>query len=250
MQALPILTCEPLNVTTSVRGEWSWHVNSIVACCHSAKLCAYAARHFRSQHSKAYRKTSAFKCFLRCSDAFRKFSPCEVYEKVLGALSLLHPKTKLFALEFRRILEILCLQFCRKGSRRIFMIFASKNEAVCREVLTHFGSSPHSRFTKRFHGAFSRFMRPKAKLFSVKFRGILEVFSMQALWRSSWRTFTINASKNVTVCREVQTRFGTSPLARFIEKVMGEISRFMRLKTKLFAVKLRRILEVFSVQAL
>ena len=30
--------------------EWSWHVNSIVACCHSAKLCAYAARDFRSQY--------------------------------------------------------------------------------------------------------------------------------------------------------------------------------------------------------
>jgi len=30
--------------------EWSWHVNSNVACCHSAKLCAYAARDFRSQH--------------------------------------------------------------------------------------------------------------------------------------------------------------------------------------------------------
>jgi len=29
--------------------EWSWHVNSIVACCHSAKLCAHAARNFRSQ---------------------------------------------------------------------------------------------------------------------------------------------------------------------------------------------------------
>ena len=29
--------------------EWSWHVNSIVACCHSAKLCAYAARDFLSQ---------------------------------------------------------------------------------------------------------------------------------------------------------------------------------------------------------
>ena len=24
--------------------EWSWHVISIVACCHSAKLCAHAAR--------------------------------------------------------------------------------------------------------------------------------------------------------------------------------------------------------------
>ena len=30
--------------------EWSWHVNSVVACCHSAKLCAYAARDFRSQY--------------------------------------------------------------------------------------------------------------------------------------------------------------------------------------------------------
>ena len=29
--------------------EWSWHVNSIVACCHNAKLCAHAARDFRSQ---------------------------------------------------------------------------------------------------------------------------------------------------------------------------------------------------------
>ena len=29
--------------------EWSWHVNSIVVCCHSAKLRAYAARDFRSQ---------------------------------------------------------------------------------------------------------------------------------------------------------------------------------------------------------
>ena len=24
--------------------EWSWHVNSMVACCHGAKLCAHAAR--------------------------------------------------------------------------------------------------------------------------------------------------------------------------------------------------------------
>ena len=30
--------------------EWSWHVNSIVAYCHSTKLCAHAARDFRSQH--------------------------------------------------------------------------------------------------------------------------------------------------------------------------------------------------------
>jgi len=29
--------------------EWSWHVNSIVACCHSVKLWAYATLDFRSQ---------------------------------------------------------------------------------------------------------------------------------------------------------------------------------------------------------
>jgi len=29
--------------------EWSWTVNSIVAYCHSAKLCAHAAQDFRSQ---------------------------------------------------------------------------------------------------------------------------------------------------------------------------------------------------------
>jgi len=30
--------------------EWSRQVNSIVACCHSIKLCAHAARAFRLQH--------------------------------------------------------------------------------------------------------------------------------------------------------------------------------------------------------
>jgi len=31
--------------------EWPWHVNSIVPCWLSAKLCAYAARDFWSQHN-------------------------------------------------------------------------------------------------------------------------------------------------------------------------------------------------------
>jgi len=39
VEALPILSCERLNLMTSVRGEWLWRMISIVACCHSAKLC-------------------------------------------------------------------------------------------------------------------------------------------------------------------------------------------------------------------
>jgi len=33
--------------------EWSWHVISILASCHNAKLCAYATRAFRSQQNGA-----------------------------------------------------------------------------------------------------------------------------------------------------------------------------------------------------
>jgi len=36
--------------------EWSRRVISIVACCHSAKLCAHAARDFRSQQNVAVTK--------------------------------------------------------------------------------------------------------------------------------------------------------------------------------------------------
>jgi len=35
--------------------EWSWHVISIVVCCHSVELCALAARAFRSQQTWSYR---------------------------------------------------------------------------------------------------------------------------------------------------------------------------------------------------
>jgi len=38
--------------------------------------------------------------------------------------------------------------------------------------------------------------------------------------------------------------------ARFTEKVVGAIPHFVRPKTKLLAVKFRRILEVFALQAL
>ena len=47
-------TCAKKNTTYMWREqaiiEWSWHVISIVACCHSVKLCGYAARAFRLQH--------------------------------------------------------------------------------------------------------------------------------------------------------------------------------------------------------
>jgi len=134
-------------------------------------------------------------------------------------------------------------------------------------------------------GAFSQFLRPKTKLFAVKFRRILEVLCLQVLKKKFWAQFhdlcvqklscllwssgafwkfsacefyrkscgrnsTICASKNEAVCCEVQTHFESSLPASFKEKVLGAIPRFVHPKTKLFAVKFRRSLEVFALQAL
>ena len=97
--------------------------------------------------------------------------------------------------------------------------------------------------------AFSRFVRQKTNLLAVKSRRILEVFTLQVK-KSSGRIFTIFASKNEDVSREIQTQFGSSLPAIFKEIVLGAISRVLRPKTNLFAVKFRHILEVFAFQAL
>jgi len=67
--------------------------------------------------------------------------------------------------------------------------------------------------------------------------------------KSSGCIFAIYVFKNEAACREVQTHSGCSPLARFMKKVLGAISRFMCPKSKRFAVEFRRILEVFALTA-
>ena len=102
----------------------------------------------------------------------------------------------------------------------------------------------------------------KNELFPVKFRRISEVFFQQDIQKKFWAQFhelcvqqwsclpwrtdvfwtlyackvyrksfgcivTIFASKNKAVCLEVQTHFGSSLRARFAEKVLGAISRFV-----------------------
>ena len=156
-------------------------------------------------------------CLPWSSCGFWKFSPRKLYTKVMGPFSrFLHSKMKLFAVEFRPILEVLCLQGLHK------------------KFWAHFYDSCVQKWScfLRSSDAFRKFSP-------------CEVYN-----ESSGHIIMTYASKNVTVWRDVQTHLGTFLLARFMQKVLGEISRFMRLKTKLFAVKLTRILEVFSVQAL
>ena len=98
------------------------------------------------------------------------------------------------------------------------------------------------RFRKFFlMGAFSRFWGPNMKLFAIAFRCILEIFALWCLRQKFWAHFSIFASKTKTVCCEVQTHFGRSPLARFTTKFLGPFSPCMCPKMKLFSVKFRRI---------
>ena len=60
-------------------------------------------------------------CFVRSSDSFWKLSPCEVY---------------------------------KNSSGRIITTFASKNEVVCRDVQTDFGSFPSASFIKKIGARF------------------------------------------------------------------------------------------------
>jgi len=83
----------------------------------------------------------------------------------------------------------------------------------------------------------------------VKFRRILEALRIQGLQKHFWAHFHHFASKNEAVCREIQTDFGRFLRASFIKKIWAPaFSRFLRPKTELFAVTLRRILEVFALR--
>ena len=66
-------------------------------------------------------------------------------------------------------------------------------------------------------------MCPKTKLFAAKLDALWKYSASKVYRISSGRNFTIYASKNEAVFREVETHFGSSPPARFAEKSSGRI---------------------------
>jgi len=164
----------------------------------------------------------------------------------------MRPKMKLFAVELRRILEVLCLRvlqkkfwaifhdlcvqkrsclpwnsdafwkfsackFQRKSSGRNSTIFVLKNEAVCCEVQTHFRSFRLASFVKRVLGAFLRFMHPKTKLFAVKFRRIFEVLALRGLWkifRAHYHDLCVQKLNCLPWCSDAFQKFSASKVYR------------------------------------
>jgi len=108
-------------------------------------------------------------CLLWRSDAFWKFSLCKLYKKFLGSFSR-------FCVQKRS-----CLSWNSEAFWKLSVYKVCREGSFCFEVHTHFGSSLPVTFTEKVMGACSWFMRPKTKLFAVKFRRILEALRLQDL---------------------------------------------------------------------
>ena len=225
----------------------------------------------------------------------------------MGAFSrFMCPKTKLFAVEFRRILEFSSCKVYRKSYGRIFTIYVSKNEVVSCEVQTHFGNFHLARFIEKFWAHYHEVCVWKRSCLPWSSGAFLKFIACKFCRKGSGRIFTIFASKNETLswswdavwkfslcevykkfwahfhdlCVQKRSCFPWSlPLetASFVSSgklhcVSCEachrnyrvviiiiviirqwqiaLSRFLRPTPMLFTGKFRRILEVFSMQSL
>jgi len=206
--------------------------------------------HFRNLSRS---QVTAWRCnsepWKKCSDIVGKFSTCKFIKKFwVHFHCLCVQKRSCFPWNSDAFQKFSACKFCRESSGRIFTIYASKNEAVPCKIQTHFKCFLPARFAEKVLGAFSQSMHPKLKLFPVKFRPISEVFWLQDLQRKFWSQFHDYPSKNEAVFhKDVFWKFS---LCEVYEKVLGTFSRFMRLKTKLFALKFKRISEVFALRCL
>ena len=118
-------TCDRLNVMTSVRREWSWHVISIVACCHIVKLCVIAALSFRSHHKymlETLLTPSALAFILNLRPRWATFLPslCN---------SMTHPLTT-FSELFKRSKDVTCLldSIEKKGNDWILFFYGWRHK--------------------------------------------------------------------------------------------------------------------------
>jgi len=131
-----------------------------------------------------------------------------------------------------------------------FHNFCIQNEAVCCEVQTHCGSSLLARFTKILGAFYFYDLCPKTKLFAMTFRRILKVLCLQVLQKKllvHYHDLCVQRCSCLLLSSDAFQKF--SPCEVY-KKVLSALSRLLLPKTKLFALKIRRILDVLSLQVL
>ena len=114
----------------------------------------------------------------------------------------------------------------------------------------HFRSFRYARFMKKVLGVFSQFFVQKQSCLQWSSDAFWKSSACKVYRKNSGRRSTIYVFKNEAIFCELQTHFGSSRFVRFMKKVQGALSRFVRTKMKLLAVKFRCISEVLRLQGL
>jgi len=185
--------------------------------------------------------------YLLSSDAFWKFSLCEIYNKFSGRIiTISQPQTKPFIHEVQTDFgSFLQASFIIKLWAH-FLDFCVQKWSCLLLIQTHFGNCGFARFMKKVLGTFSRFMRPKSKRFAVEFRHILEVLRIRGWQKDFWayfHDFCVQKRSSLPWSSDGFQKFSPCKLHK---KDMGAFSQFLRPKMKLFALKFKWILEVFA----
>jgi len=107
------------------------------------------------------------------------------------------------------------------------MIYASKNEVVCCEVQTHFGSSLRTRFAEKVRTNFHDFWVPKPRCLFWSSHTFWKFFACNVYRESCGRMFTIYASKNEAVSMKFRRLLEVLRLQALQKKVLGAISWFV-----------------------
>jgi len=134
----------------------------------------------------------------------------------------MRPKTKLMAVKFRRILEVLCLQGLQKKFWAPFHdLCVQKRSCLLWSSDAFWNFSPFKLYRKVL-GAFSRFMLQKWSCLPLSSDAIWKFSACEFYRKSCGRNSTICASKNKAVCCEIQKHSGSSLLASFLKNVVAQ----------------------------
>ena len=160
-------------------------------------------------------------CLLWRPGAFWKFSLCKL-KKFLGTFSrFLRPKTKVFAVKFRCILEALCLQVLQKKLWAQFLdLCVQKRSGLLLSSDAFWKFSP-CQIDKRSWAHFLDLCVQKQSCFLWSSDAFWK-FSACEFYRKFWAQFHNCVSNNETVWCEIQMHLGCSPPPRFTEKFLDK----------------------------
>ena len=200
---------------------WRWDAFCQFSACNVSNKKFWAHFHILCVQKRSFLSLS--------SNAFWKYSACNLYKKYFWVHfhDFCVQKRSCLLWRWDAFWKFSACNVYKKKSGHNFTISASKNEPVCCEVQTHFGSSPLERFTRKNSGQILMIYTSKNEAVCYELERHFGRFPLARFTRkNSVHIFTIYASKNEAVCCEIETHFVISPLARFMKHALAAFLQF------------------------